>query len=70
MMTAKDYELIAACLGGAFNKVLPQHAHIVEDVQRRLMLEMKLDNPRFDEERFERRVAYWTKAHAADGRLG
>jgi hypothetical protein len=49
-MSRKDYELIAACLANA-----PQGADPEADrasVALAFALEMELDNPRFDRERF------------------
>jgi hypothetical protein len=70
-MTKKDYDLIAACLGGAYARNIvsttfsPQQiaTSAIDDIKRRLMLELELDNPRFDGAKFSAAVDKWTAAH-------
>lgn len=62
MMTKKDYETVAACIGGALSDSRNDENSIL-DVSRRLNSEFKLDNPRFDTEKFFARVYYWRKSH-------
>ncbi len=64
-MTKKDYDLIAACIGAAqanYSKY-PEATYGRDDLVDRLISEMKLDNPRFNESKFWERVEYWRKQH-------
>ena len=63
-MTKKDYDLIAACIGVAFRAANnADKVQAIRDVESRLVLEMELDNPRFDLDKFNSRVDYWLKQH-------
>lgn len=56
-MTRKDYERIAACIAGAL--LASTNANAVDaiyDLQKRLTLEMELDSPRFNRDKFQSRI--------------
>lgn len=61
-MTKKDFDLVAACIGGALADSRNSQETIL-DVARRLNCEFRLANPRFDTEKFFARVYYWRKSH-------
>lgn len=65
-MTKKDYDLIAACIG-ASQACYDDKTHKIgrDDLVDRLILEMKLDNPRFNEEIFWDKVEYWRIPHTS-----
>ena len=65
-MTKKDFDLIAACLGGA-QADQKNDVSTVEDVSQRLILELSLENPRFNEAIFRDRVEYWRSVHCTEG---
>ena len=65
-MTKKDFDLIAACLGGA-QADQKNDTRTVEDINRRLILELSLENPRFNEAIFRDRVGYWRSMHSENG---
>lgn len=66
-MTKKDYDLIAACIGAAQVKYEQDTGkEAISDLSDRLVLEMKLDNPSFNESIFWERVEYWRKIHAKE----
>jgi len=66
-MTQKDYELIAACLGGAYVLVDLEAniagARTLNDIKQRLINELKLDNPQFDIDKFEAHIDLWFDKH-------
>ncbi len=64
-MTKKDYDLIAACIGAA-QAQYDEHGYNRigrDDLIDRLILEIKLNNPSFNEEQFWIRVEYWYAKH-------
>ena len=71
-MTKKDYDIIAACIGAAqaASPTVGNSYRIngrrdgIDDLSSRLVLELKLDNPRFNEAHFWERVEYWRASHA------
>ena len=67
-MTEKDYDLIAACVGAAYKQAQmsdePEvRASAIWDLKERLVLELRLDNPRFNSDTFISRVQYWYEKH-------
>ena len=67
-MTKKDYDMIAACIGGSYkyggHKFIAQSSNewdnALYDVTMRIVNELSLDNPRFDRRKFMDRIQYWT----------
>ena len=59
-MTARDYGILAACLGVALKSAdmgLLKDAHsAILDVAARIALEAELDNPRFNQEKFTHEI--------------
>jgi hypothetical protein len=64
-MTKKDYELIAACIGASMTDTR-NCQNTIYDIARRLNVELKLDNPRFDTDRFFALVEHWRKSHGGN----
>jgi hypothetical protein len=65
-MTRKDYELLAACFGASLKRFADDEvsSSAVWDAVRRVKLELELDNPRFDPDRFTVAVQkYYDKAN-------
>lgn len=64
-MTKKDYEIIAACLGASYKHHLGNEiaSKAIDDVKRRLMLELSLENSNFDMIKFTSRIQYWFEQH-------
>ena len=65
-MTKKDYDIIAACIGATqaefWSGSVPKR--VIDSLTYRLMLELRLENPRFNESIFHERVGYWRKSHS------
>lgn len=62
-MTRKHFETIAACFGAAYAE--PRNdARTLNDIRARIVLELSLDNPRFNLDRFSARVEHWRKQHS------
>jgi hypothetical protein len=59
-MTRKHYDIIAACLGGALADS-DNDRRTIHDIANRLVLELELDNSRFNPSKFWARVDYWRK---------
>jgi len=62
-MTRKDYDLLAACIGGSLSDSR-NSSDTVYDLMRRLVCELRLDNPKFDVDKFSQRVEYWKRSHS------
>lgn len=64
-MNTKDYELIAACLGASYKRYLGNEIAMkaIQDVESRLMLELSLENLRFNRTKFVSRIQYWIGQH-------
>ena len=69
-MTRNDYDIIAACIGTAqAGCTLPENIGCmvgIDDLSNRLVSELKLDNPRFNEAHFWERVEYWRASQAGE----
>ena len=68
-MTKNDYDIVAACIGAAQAGTVRRTEDVsrrqgVDDLAERLVSELKLDNPRFNEAHFWERVEYWRASHA------
>ena len=64
-MTKKDLDIIAACIGAAqAANDMSQYRRGIDDLSSRLVSDLKLDNPRFNEARFWEHVEYWRASHA------
>jgi len=62
-MTRKDYDLLAACIGATLAYNLENTERVMYYFQTCLKNELRIDNPRFDEAKFDKRVEYWTDEH-------
>jgi hypothetical protein len=54
-MTRKDYQMLAACFAQAEAKA-DNDPDTLHDIERRITLELSLDNPRFNPTRFRHAV--------------
>ena len=66
-MTKRDYDMIARCIGSVRANTSDDNIIrilAIDDLSLKLILEMKFDNPRFNEVSFWTRVEYWRKLHA------
>ena len=63
-MTKKDYDIIAACIGA--EQSCKHDKKTLDSLSTRLVLELKLENPKFSESIFWSRVEYWRLAHGGE----
>lgn len=66
-MTKKDYDLIAACIGASQANLPDEYMQKgIQDLTSRLELELELDNPKFDINKFRDRIDYWMAQHVKE----
>ncbi len=64
-MTKKDYDIVAACVGAEQARE-GYDKRTLDSICTRLLLEFRLENPKFNGVIFWKRVEYWRQVHSGE----